>query len=125
MLASHFLFTGMTPIFGTVPVGLTFLVGGIAGNAVAVLWMGKRGGDSYNEKFPGQFFGGLGMSAANLSMLGFAAAVHPKWIFKLYGVIPLRVSYLVVGAWLFEAFQYWQQTGWDKIQSSVCPLTSY
>jgi hypothetical protein len=82
--------------------------------------MSKRGGKIYDEKFPGQFFGGLGMSAANLGVLGFAAAVRPNWVFKVYGVVPVRVSWVVVGAWLFEAVQYWRGTGWDKIQSAVC-----
>jgi len=58
------------------------------------------------------------MSAANLGVLGFAAAVRPNWVFKVYGVVPIRVSWVVVGAWLFEAVQYWRGTEWDKIQSA-------
>ena len=60
------------------------------------------------------------MSAANLSLLGFAAAVYPKWVAQLYGVIPVKISYVIIGAWVVEAFRYWKQEGWDKIQSSVC-----
>jgi membrane associated rhomboid family serine protease len=119
MIAAHYLFKNLCPAYGTVPVGVTFLVGGIVGNLLICLWMGKRGGHVYDEKFPGQFFGGLGMSGATLSLLGFGCAVHPKWVVKIYGVIPINASYILIAAWFYEAFQYWRQTGWDKIQSSV------
>jgi hypothetical protein len=61
------------------------------------------------------------MSAANLSLLGFAAAVYPKWVIQLYGVIPVKISYVIIGAWVVEVFRYWKQEGWEKIQSSVWP----
>jgi membrane associated rhomboid family serine protease len=120
-VCAHYLFTGLAQ-FGTVPVGAAFILGGVAGNIMSVIWMSKRGGDSYNERFPGQFFGGMGMTGGILSILGFAAAVDPTRVFRLWGVIPLRVSYLGMAAWLVEAFRYWQHTGWAKIQSSVLNL---
>lgn len=61
------------------------------------------------------------MSAANLSLLGFATAVYPKWVIRLYGVIPIKISYVIIGAWVVEVFRYWQQEGWEKIESSVFP----
>ena len=122
MLMSHLLFTGMSPVFGTIPVATTFLVGGVGANAVMSTWMKSRGGEFYEQKYPGQFFGGLGMSAANYSMVGFAAAIYPKWGVKLYGVIPLKMNYLVFGVWLYELYQFWKQTGFEKIQASVCKI---
>jgi len=119
MMASHFLFTGLAP-FGTVPVATAFFVGGVTANMIMAAWMAKRGSTNFDQKYPGQFYGGLGMSAANLSLLGFAAAVYPKWVAQLYGVIPVKISYVIIGAWVVEAFRYWKQEGWEKIQSSVC-----
>jgi membrane associated rhomboid family serine protease len=119
MLCSHLLLTGLTPLFGTLPVATTFLAGGIGANLVVTMWMAKRGKDNFIEKYPGQFFGGLGMSAANLSLLGFAASVHPKWVIRVWGVVPVKISWVIIGAWVFEAIQYWNQEGWEKIQSSV------
>jgi hypothetical protein len=52
-------------------------------------------------------------------VLGFGASAYPHWYFQVFGVWPVRISYVVVFAWLYEAFQYWQQTGWEKIQSAV------
>jgi hypothetical protein len=120
VLVSHLLFTGLAP-FGTIPVAGVFLLGGITSNIIISSWMVKRGSTNFDEKYPGQFYGGLGMSAANLSVLGFAAAVNPKWVVQLYGVIPIKISYVVIGAWFFEVFRYWKQDGWEKIQSSVFP----
>lgn len=122
MLASHFLFTGLAP-FGTVPVAGAFFLGGVTANMIMAAWMVKRGSTNFDEKYPGQFYGGLGMSAANLSLLGFAAAVYPKWVIQLYGVIPIKISYVIIGAWVVEVFRYWKQEGWEKIQSSVYSLT--
>lgn len=122
MVAAHFLFTGLCPIFGTIPVTLTFLAGGLAGNALMSGWMSKRGEELYKEKFPGQFYGALGMSTANLSVLGFAGSVYPSWPIQLWGVVPLRVGWMLVGIWVYEVFRYWQHTGVDKIQASVTML---
>ena len=124
MLASHFLFTGLAP-FGTIPVAGAFFVGGITANIIMSAWMIKRGSTNFDEKYPGQFYGGLGMSAANLSLLGFAAAVYPKWVIQLYGVIPIKISYVIIGAWVVEVFRYWQQEGWEKIGSSVLPFLGW
>jgi membrane associated rhomboid family serine protease len=122
VIASHLMFTGLSPVFGTIPLAVTFLVGGVAGNLMTVAWMSKRGGKAFDERYPGQFYGALGMSAANLSVLGFAGAVYPSWVIKVYGMIPIKLSHVIIATWVFEALQYWRETGWDKIQSSVCSV---
>jgi hypothetical protein len=119
MLASHIMLTRLCPIFGTIPVALSILLGGVSANMVMAAWMKKRGGDSYNDKYPGQFFGVCGMTAANLSVLGFGAAAYPRWVIRLYGIVPVKVGHVVLVAWAVEAIQYWRQTGWEKIQSTV------
>lgn len=86
--------------------------------------MTKRGKDNFITKYPGQFFGGLGMSAANLSLLGFAASLRPTWVIRIWGVIPIKISWVIIGAWVVEAIQYWNQEGWEKIQSAVWIITS-
>jgi hypothetical protein len=119
MVISHLLLTALCPIFGTIPVGLAFVIGGTLGNVMSVAWMAKRGKSVYQEKYPGQFFGGLGMSGANYAVLGFGATAYPNWYINVFRVWPVRMSYVVIFAWLFEAFQYWRHTGWEKIQSAV------
>jgi membrane associated rhomboid family serine protease len=122
MVFCHVLCTSLCPRVGTVPIALAFLIGGVSGNLMTVLWQGKRGGTSYDEKYPGQFFGTLGMSGANYAMMGFGTTAWPNWFISVFGVWRIRVGHLVIGAWLFEAFQYWRQEGWEKIQSSVRTL---
>jgi Rhomboid family len=119
IVASHFLLTALCPVFGTIPVGLAFFVGGISANIMSVAWMGKRGKSVYKEKYPGQFFGILGMSGGNYAVLGFGAAAYPHWYVDVFRVWPVKISYVVIFAWVLEAFQYWRHTGWEKIQSSV------
>ena len=119
MVISHLLLTALCPIFGTIPVGLAFVIGGTLGNVMSVAWMAKRGKSVYKEKYPGQFFGGLGMSGANYAVLGFGATAYPNWYINVFRVWPVRMSHVVIFAWLFEAFQYWRHTGWEKIQSAV------
>lgn len=119
MMCSHLMLTSLCPVFGTIPVAVSFLVGGVAGNGIIVAWMSKRGGDSYEERYPGQLFGGLGMSTSNFSLLGFGAAAYPNWTISLWSVIPVKISYVVIGTWVIEASRYFMQTGWEKIQSSV------
>ena len=122
IIAAQFLMTPLCRLCGTIPVAVSFFVGGVGANFVVVNWMGKRAGDSFNEKYPGQFFGYLGMSGAVLSVMGFGAAALPGWKVRLWNVIPLKVPHLCLGVWLFSALQYWTQTGWDKIQSAVLLL---
>src|SRR5271170_548164 len=119
LMAAQVLMTPLCRLCGTIPIGISFLVGGIGANYVVVSWMGKRAGDSFNEKYPGQFFGYIGMSGAICSVLGFGAAALPGWKVRLWSVIPLKVPHIAIGVWLFSALQYWTQTGWDKIQSGV------
>jgi membrane associated rhomboid family serine protease len=121
VLISHWMFTGLSPAFGTIPVGGTFLVGGILGNLVAVAWMHKRGGEAFKERYPGLLLGGLGMSAGSLSMLGFATAIHPSWLVRVYGVLPVKLVHAVIVIWAYEVAQYFRQGGWEKVESSVCP----
>ena len=119
IMAAQFLMTPLCRLFGTIPIATSFFIGGVGANYVVVSWMGKRAGDSFNKKYPGQFFGYLGMSGAVLSVVGFGAAALPGWKVRLWNVIPIKVPHLVIGVWLFSALQYWTQTGWDKIQSGV------
>jgi membrane associated rhomboid family serine protease len=119
IVVSHFLLTTLCPVFGTIPVGLAFFVGGVSANIMSVAWMGKRGKSVYKEKYPGQFFGVLGMSGGIYAVLGFGGAAYPHWYVDIFHVWPVKISYVVIFAWLFEAFQYWRHTGWEKIQSSV------
>ena len=119
MIFCHIVCTALCPVLGTVPVALAFLIGGVSGNLMTMLWQGKRGGKSYDEKYPGQFFGSLGMSGANYAMMGFGVTAWPNWFISVFGVGSIRVSHLVIVAWLWEAFQYWRQEGWEKIQSAV------
>ena len=119
MIFCHIVCTALCPVLGTVPVALAFVIGGVSGNLMTVLWQGKRGGKSYDEKYPGQFFGCLGMSGANYAMMGFGVTAWPNWFISMFGVGSIRVGHLVIAAWLWEAFQYWRQEGWEKIQSAV------
>lgn len=119
IMAAQFLMSPLCRLFGTIPIATSFFVGGVGANYVVVNWMGKRAGESFDDKYPGQFFGYLGMSGAVLSVMGFGAAALPGWKVRLWNVIPLKVPHLVIGVWLFSALQYWTQTGWDKIQSGV------
>jgi membrane associated rhomboid family serine protease len=119
IMAAQFLMTPLCRLCGTIPIAISFFVGGIGANYVVVSWMNKRAGGSFDKKYPGQFFGYLGMSGAVLSVVGFGAAALPGWKVRLWNVIPLKVPHLVIGIWLFSALQYWTQTGWDKIQSGV------
>lgn len=120
----HVMCTSLCPVLGTMPVALAFLVGGVSGNVMTVLWQGKRGGKSYDERYPGQFFGSLGMSAANYAMMGFGTTAWPNWFISVFGVWSIRVGHIVIAAWVWEAFEYWRQEGWEKIQSAVITLFS-
>ena len=119
IFVTHVMFKSLCPVFGTIPVATSFLVGGVLGNAIIAAWMSLRGKNNYKEKYPGQFFGELGMNSANLSVMGFAAGIWPKWEVKVYGVVPVKIGWVMIGAWIYEAYQYWVQEGWEKIQSSV------
>ena len=61
------------------------------------------------------------MSGANYAVFGFGAAAYPNWHLEIFRVWRVRVSYVIITAWFYEVFQYWRQTGWDKIQSAVWP----
>jgi Rhomboid family len=119
MVTCHLMCTSLCPAVGTIPVAMAFFIGGISCNLMTVLWQGKRGGKSFDEKYPGQFFGSLGMSGANHALMGFGATAVPNWFVTVMGVWNIRVGHIVIGAWLWEAFQYWRQEGWEKIQSLV------
>jgi hypothetical protein len=119
IIASSFILPELCPLFGTIPVGLAFLTGGLIANIVMVKWMEKRGREAYQSKYPGQFYGAYGMTAANLSVLGFGTGAHPFWKVRLFQVIPIKMGHVILVAWITEAVRYWMSTGWDKIQSSV------
>jgi len=119
MIGSHLLFTTLCPSVGTIPTTFIFLAGGLLGNYMSVTYIAKRGGNNVNNKYPGQFYGALGMSAANLSLLGFACFLQPKWEVNLWGMIPVKMGHVLIGCWVYETLAYFLLGGWDKIQSSV------
>lgn len=121
MAVTHYLFAGLCPLYGTPAIAVVFLLSGVLGNYAASLLQKSRGKEYWEEKYPAQFWGSLGSSAANFGVLGFGAALNPDQRAMIWGIVPMTLRRFVFIWWAFEIFQWTNQTGSEKIRSSVCP----